>query len=383
MLKKVLSVFICIILCFQLCPCHILASEEPELSCLSAILIDTKTNTVLYEKDADTPRPIASLTKIMTMLIAMEKLSLSEITLDDSVVISQRASEMGGTRLFLEKGEVRSVKDLLYGIAVESGNDAAVALAEYIGKDYETFIDMMNKKAEELNLTNTHFSTPCGLSDENNYSTARDIAALSQELLKYEEIFDYIDVWNIQLNVGKDNDVTRNLTNTNKLLSQTDYVDGIKTGYTQAAGHCISATAQKGDMRLICVVLKGADSKSRFEDAKKLLEYGFYNFDVECIIKANDVIATEEIYNSQTEECTFCVKESIFMLKSRGENLNIETKILIDDNLKAPINSDTKVGTVTYKINDDIYTLDIYPSNDIQKKTFFKFIQKIKCFLLP
>lgn len=383
MIKKVLSVFICIILCFQLYPCNILASEEPELSCLSAILIDTKTNTVLYEKDADTPRPIASLTKIMTMLIAMEKLSLSEITLDDSVVISQRASEMGGTRLFLEKGEVRSVKDLLYGIAVESGNDAAVALAEYIGNDYDTFIDMMNKKAEELNLTNTHFSTPCGLSDENNYSTARDIAALSQELLKYEEIFDYIDVWNIQLNVGKDNDVTRNLTNTNKLLSQTDYVDGIKTGYTQAAGHCVSATAQKGDMRLICVVLKGADSKSRFNDAKNLLQYGFDNFDVECIIKANDVITTEEIYNSQTEQCTFCVKESIFKLKPRGEKLSVETEILLDDNLKAPIKSDVKVGTVTYKINDDTYTLDIYPSNDIQKKTFMEFIQKIKCFLLP
>lgn len=383
MIKKVLSVFICIILCFQLYPCNILASEEPELSCLSAILIDTKTNTVLYEKDADTPRPIASLTKIMTMLIAMEKLSLSEITLDDSVVISQRASEMGGTRLFLEKGEVRSVQDLLYGIAVESGNDAAVALAEYIGKDYDTFIDMMNEKAEELNLTNTHFSTPCGLSDENNYSTARDIAALSQELLKYEEIFEYIDVWNIQLNVGKDNDVTRNLTNTNKLLSQTDYVDGIKTGYTQAAGHCVSATAQKGDMRLICVVLKGADSKSRFNDAKNLLEYGFDNFDVECIIKANDVITTEEIYNSNEEECTFCVKESIFKLKSRGEKLSVETEILLDDNLKAPIKSDVKVGTVTYKINDDTYTLDIYPSNDIQKKTFIEFIQKIKCFLLP
>lgn len=383
MLKRILSVFICIILCFQLYPCHILASEEPELSCLSAILIDTKTNTVLYEKDADTPRPIASLTKIMTMLIAMEKLSLSEITLDDSVIISQRASEMGGTRLFLEKGEVRSVKDLLYGIAVESGNDAAVALAEYIGKDYDTFIDMMNKKAEELNLTNTHFSTPCGLSDENNYSTARDIAVLSSELIKYEEIFDYIDVWNIQLNVGKDNDIPRNLTNTNKLLSQTDYVDGIKTGYTQAAGHCVSATAQKGDMRLICVVLKGADSKSRFNDAKNLLEYGFDNFDVECIVKSNDVIATKEIYNSQEEECTFCVKESIFKLKPKGEKLNIETDIILDENLKAPIKSTTKVGTITYKINDATYTLDIYPSNDIQKKTFTEFIQKIKCFLLP
>lgn len=383
MLKRILSVFICIILCFQLYPCHILASEEPELSCLSAILIDTKTNTVLYEKDADTPRPIASLTKIMTMLIAMEKLSLSEITLGDSVIISQRASEMGGTRLFLEKGEVRSVKDLLYGIAVESGNDAAVALAEYIGKDYDTFIDMMNKKAEELNLTNTHFSTPCGLSDENNYSTARDIAVLSSELIKYEEIFDYIDVWNIQLNVGKDNDIPRNLTNTNKLLSQTDYVDGIKTGYTQAAGHCVSATAQKGDMRLICVVLKGADSKSRFNDAKNLLEYGFDNFDVECIVKSNDVIATKEIYNSQEEECTFCVKESIFKLKPKGEKLNIETDIILDENLKAPIKSTTKVGTITYKINDATYTLDIYPSNDIQKKTFTEFIQKIKCFLLP
>lgn len=386
MRKKTFSIYITVIyiLFFSICmPIQNTYAENIELTCQSAILIDTNTNTVLYEKDADTRRPIASLTKIMTMLLAMEKLQNNEIALNDEVVISQRASEMGGTRLFLEKGEIRTVEDLLYGIAVESGNDAAVALAEYIGKDYDSFIEMMNNKAIALGMKNTHFSTPCGLSDENNYSTARDVAVMSCELLKYDNIFDYIDVWNINVTVGKNNDVERMLTNTNKLLSQTDYVDGIKTGYTVAAGHCISATAQNKDMRLICVILKGADSKSRFEDAKTLLEYGFANYEAKYIVKENDIVTNITIENSIYEQCDVIVKESIYKLKEKNQNLTVESELKLNDDIKAPISKETKIGEIIYKVDDITYTLDLFPSNDIAKLSLTEYLQKIKYFLLP
>lgn len=384
MCKKILSVFITIVyLLITLFTLPIYAQDELELSCMSAILIDAQTGQVLYEKDSSTKRPIASLTKIMTMLLAMEKITQNEISLEDEVIISQKASEMGGTRLFLEKGEIRTVKDLLYGIAVESGNDAAVALAEYIGKDYDSFIKMMNEKANELNLKNTHFSTPCGLSDENNYSTAEDIAILSKELLKYEDIYDYIDVWNVEVTVGKNNDVNRLLTNTNKLLSQTDYVDGIKTGYTSAAGHCVSATAQKGDLRLICVVLKGADSKSRFDDAKKLLDYGFNNYKCEYIVKENDIVTEIHIENSNTDNCKVIVKESIYKLINKNNDISVESNILIEDNLKAPITADTKIGTIQYSVNGEKYILDLFPSEDIIKMSLKEYLQKTKHQLLP
>ena len=383
MRKKIIALLVLLHLIVFISPAGLCFAYEPETSCRSAALMDARTGEILYEKNADEKLPIASLTKIMTMLIAFEKLDGGAISLNDNVTVSSKAASMGGSQLFLEEGEIRTVEELLYGIAVESGNDAAVALAEYIGGSYDSFISMMNDKADKLSLTNTHFSTPCGLIDENNYSTARDIALLSYELLKHNIAYDYISTWNIELTIGKDNDIPRTLTNTNKLLSTTDYVDGIKTGYTAAAGHCISATAEKNGLRLISVVLNGTDSISRFKDATSLLEFGFSNFSAKYIVKKGDCLTEINIENASEEKIPVIVQEDLYLLCKLNENKEVNCEIELQNDLIAPIDHETQVGKAVYTVGEEKFEIPLYPEKDIEKISFAEYLNKTKMLFLP
>src|SRR5699024_10247519 len=230
-------------------------AQEIEITAQSSVLIDASTGEILFENNKDEKLPPASITKVMTMLLTMEAINEGKITLEDQVTISEHASQMGGTQLYLEPGELRTVEELLMGVSVESANDASVALGEHIGGTHEAFVKLMNDRAKELGMENSQFRNTNGLPEEGHYSTAYDIALMSRELVKYPKVHQYLTIWMTDVTVGKNNDQVRTLANTNKLLRTYDGLDGIKTGYTSEAKHCLSATAKKGNLRLISVVL--------------------------------------------------------------------------------------------------------------------------------
>ena len=246
-----------------------------DVPCAAAILIDEDSGTVLYEKNADARRPIASITKVMTLLLAFEALEAGKIHLDDFVPVSEHAYHMGGSQIWLEPGEQMTLDDMLKAICISSANDAAVAVAEYVGGSETAFAEMMNVRAYELGMTNTHFVNACGLDEAGHLSTARDVALMSREmLLHHTEVRDYCSIWMDTLRGG-----ATQLVNTNKLLKSYRGITGLKTGTTGKAGVCISASAERDGLRLIAVVLGSASGKERFQAASTLLDYGFAHYE--------------------------------------------------------------------------------------------------------
>ena len=246
-----------------------------DLPCAAAILIDEDSGTVLYEKNADDRRPIASITKVMTLLLTFEALEAGRVRLDDAVPVSEHAYHMGGSQIWLEPGEQMTLKEMLKAICISSANDAAVAVAEYIGGSETAFAEQMNARAAELGMTSTHFVNACGLDAEGHLSSARDVALMSREiLLHHSEVRDYCSVWMDTLRGG-----ATQLVNTNKLLKSYTGITGLKTGTTGKAGVCISASAERDGLRLIAVVLGAASGKERFQAATTLLDYGFSHFE--------------------------------------------------------------------------------------------------------
>ena len=387
MKKKLIYIFFVLVMIIGIFPIKVRAETiQPEISAPSAILIDSKTHEVLYEKNADEKLHMASITKIMTMLIAMERLESGEMNLEDKVTVSSYAASMGGSQLFLEAGEVRSVDELLYGIAIESGNDAATALAEHMGGgSLDNFLVIMNNKAKELGMTNTNFADACGLADTNHYSSARDISVMSSELLKYEKIYDYISTWTKEIYIGKNNDVLRTLVNTNKLISQTTYIDGIKTGYSSAAKYCLSATAEGGDMRLICVILAEEDSSTRFADAKALIDYGIANYSGEYIVKSGDVVGQIPVINSELGKTDLVAAEDVYILKSNTQDDKEFTQEIITSNdvLYAPIQQGDAAGILKVNVSDgNVYEIPLLVKESSDKISWFVFYKRIASYFL-
>ena len=245
--------------------------QEFDVPCAAAILIDEDSGTVLYEKNADEQRPIASITKVMTLLLTFQALEEGKISLEDYVPVNEHAYSMGGSQIWLEPGEQMTLNDMLKAICVSSANDAAVAVAEYVGGSEPVFVQMMNEKAAELGMTATHFENACGLDQEGHLSSARDVAIMSREmLLNHTEVRDYCSIWTDTLRDG-----ATQLVNTNKLLKRYNGITGLKTGTTGGAGVCLTASASRDGLDLIAVVLGADSSKDRFESAAALLDYGF------------------------------------------------------------------------------------------------------------
>ena len=269
-----------ILLLMNLCVPISVQAEEDTLKLAekagSAILIEASSGKVIYEKNADEKLPPASMTKMMSMLLIIEKIDSGHIKWDDIVTVSENASSMGGSQILLETGEKMSVSDLFKGVAVASGNDAVVALAEYTYGSEANFVNAMNKKAKELGLKNTSFKNPHGLDVANHYSSARDMALIAMELSKHPDVFNYTSIYEDYLR--KDTDRKIWLVNTNKLVRFYDGVDGMKTGYTEEAGYCLTVTAKKNGMRLIAVAMKEPDSNTRNSEVTNMLNYGFSNY---------------------------------------------------------------------------------------------------------
>ena len=256
------------------------AADDMNLNCKSALLMDYGTGKVIYEQNPHEKLAPASVTKVMTMLLTMEALDSGKIAFEDKVTISPQASSKNnkGTMLLLEAGEVRTVKELLYGIAVESANDACIAMAEHISGSEDEFVKLMNKRAKELGAMDTNFVNPNGLPANGHVTSAYDLALMSKELMKHDKISEFISKYMVTVYVGKNNNVKRELVNKNKMIRFYNDVDGIKTGWTEEAGYCISVTAKRGNLRLISVVMGAPKVEIRNKEARKLIDYGFANY---------------------------------------------------------------------------------------------------------
>ena len=346
--------------------------DATSINSRSCIIYDRNSHMILYGKNETKQVKMASTTKIMTSLIIIENCNLSETT-----EISKKAAGTGGSRLGLKTGDKITIKDLLYGLMLCSGNDAAVALAEYAGGDIQGFSELMNQKANELGLTSTHYESPHGLDSDGHYTTTYELAVLTDYALKNETFAKIVGTKNYTVTI---NGYPKNLSNTNELLGYLNGVYGVKTGFTNGANRCLVTACKRNDMDIICVVL-GADTKKfRTQDSIKLIEYAFKNF---TYINAND-IAVNSFENWKNENLKYLdinksssnsfeleiktCKNPILSI-NKNEIDNIKTSISINTNLEAPISSNTVIGNLTLNIDDsNLIILDIINTNDIKRK---------------
>lgn len=341
-----------------------------EISAPSAVLMESSTGQIIYEKDADSKRPPASVTKIMTLLLIFDALSDEKINLTDEVTTSEYAASMGGSQVFLEPGEVQTVETLIKCISVASANDACVAMAEYICGSEEEFVSRMNKRAAGLGMENTTFKNCNGLDTDGHVTTARDIALMSREmLLKYPKIHDYCTIWQENItHTTKKGSSEFGLTNTNKLIRHYQYATGLKTGSTGKAKFCISATAEKDGMELIAVIMAADDSKLRNKDAITLLNQGFskcQKYEEDAIEKVTPVKVARGV-----KDTVDAVQESAFSyVDTTGADLNgIERKISLKKKVKAPIKQGAKLGESVYYLGGEkIGSVDILAAESVEE----------------
>lgn len=371
-MKKILfTIIISMILTF-----NVSAMENLAPNSKSAILLETSTGKILFENNADEKLPPASMTKIMSMLLIMEQIEKGKISFEDDVKISQTAADMGGSQIFLEAGETYKVKDLLKGIAVASGNDAVVAMAEYTAGSVDEFVKMMNDKAKQLGLKNTVFKNPHGLDTEGHYSTARDMATIALELLKYDKILEFTSIYEDYL---KKNDGSSTwLVNTNKLVRFYDGVDGLKTGFTSTAKYCVTTTAKKKNMRLLSVVMGADTSDLRSKDTTNLLNYGFNNYKIEMVMPKNKVIGNAKVTKGKKDNVELALLNDSTILKKINEkdeeySVNIKVK-----EVEAPVKKGQIVGKaeIVDKEGKIISEEDVTVTKDIKKAEFLDYVKK-------
>lgn len=348
-----------------------------DVSSKSAILMDVGSGQILYEKNPYEKLPPASVTKVMTMLLCMESLESGKIKLTDEVQISENASSMGGSQIFLEAGEVQDVDTLLKGIAVASANDACVAMAEHIAGSVEGFVDMMNKKAKELGMENTNFANTNGLPVENHYTTAYDIGIMSRELLKHESISKYLTTWIDQVLVGKKK-VNVGLANTNKMVKHYQGATGVKTGFTQEAKYCLSASAKRGDTHLISVTLGAETSPERFKDASELLNFGFANYESVKLCSKGDNLATLTLDKAKDNKISLVAKDDLSVLIKKGGKKDFTKNIKVKEDNKLPIEKNTVLGEVEiYQDKKLVGKVDLINNKTIEKASYLQMLQRV------
>lgn len=335
--------YLLIIVAFCLFISNAKAAEDYAPGAKSAILIDNATGKVLFEKNADEKLAPASMTKIGSILLIMEAIDNGNLSLDDQVTISEEAANMGGSQVFLEAGEVYTVDALLKSVAVASGNDAVVALAEKIAGSQDEFVEMMNKRFKELGASNTNFVNAHGLDAEGHYSTARDMAIIAMELLKHEKILEYTSIYEEYL---EKNDGTKTwLVNTNKLVRFYDGVDGLKTGYTTTAGYCLTATAKKDNFRLISVVMGEESTESRSSDTVKMLNYGFNTYKINTIKTKDEVLGKVRVEQGKEDFVEIVLLEDATELLKNTQELETYKFNLKVNKIKAPVKPGDIVGS--------------------------------------
>ena len=341
--------------------------QDFDVPCAAAVLIDEDSGTVLYEKNADERRPVASITKVMTLLLTVEALQAGKIALGDIVPVSEHAYHMGGSQIWLEPGEQLTLQEMLKAICISSANDAAVAVAEFVAGSEPAFVDAMNARAAALGMTATHFANACGLDEEGHLSSARDVAVMSREmLLHHPEVREYCTVWMDTLRGGR-----TQLVNTNKLLKSYPGITGLKTGTTGKAGVCITASAERDGLRLIAVVLGASSGKERFEAAKTLLDYGFAHYDSAEVTLPDDAPEELPVKRGTAETTTLDYAAPERLLVPKGEGRDLQTKILLPDTLQAPVRQGSPVGSWQLLRGETVLQeLPICAAQDVQALSF-------------
>lgn len=371
-MKKILFIFLCSFFVLS----NVNAMENLAPNSKSAILLETSTGKIIYENNAHEKLAPASMTKIMSMLLIMEAIDNQTLSLEDDVLISQNAADMGGSQVFLEAGETYKVKDLLKGIAIASGNDAVVAMAEKVGGSVDNFVKMMNEKAKSLGLKNTVFLNPHGLDAEGHYSTAYDMAMIAKELLKHETILEFTSIYEDYLQ--KPDGSSTWLVNTNKLVRFYEGVDGLKTGFTQTAKYCVTTTAKKNEMRLLSVVMGAETSDLRSKDTTSLLNYGFNTYKLDMIMTKEKILGNIKVEKGKKEDVDLILKEDATLLKKVNDKDSDYFVNLKVDKVIAPLKKGDKVGTAEILDNDGklIMEVDVTVKKDIKKANYFDYIKK-------
>lgn len=343
----------------------------------SAIIMDMDTGKVIYEKNADLPLPPASITKIMTMLLVMEAIDSGKLKWSDQVRASERAASMGGSQIFLEPGEMMTVEDLMKGVAISSANDASVALAEHVAGTEENFIRLMNEKAKKLGLKNTHFVNTNGLPAPNHYTSARDIAIMSRELLKHEEITRFTGLYEDYLRQGTDRPFW--LVNTNRLVKFYEGMDGLKTGYTSEAKYCLAATAKRGNMRLIAVIMGSPTVKERNRSIVQMLDYGFNHYQVHPLYQAGEVLGSVTVDKGAKTKLELVAPHQISVLTRKGESVEgFVPEVHKPDFVQAPVKAGDPLAKVTVEKDGRLETeMEIPAQEDVPVATYWQLLKRM------
>lgn len=381
--KRTTTILLSFLLCITPCTSSFAkqtSNDNLSLSAASAILMEASTGTVCYAKNENTPLAMASVTKVMTLLLIMEAIDANQLQLNQHIVVSDHAASMGGSQVFLEPQEVQTVETLIKCISIASANDGAVAMAEAVSGSEEAFVEKMNEKAAALHMENTHFVNCCGLDAKGHFSCAKDLAIVTRELItKHPSIFQYCSIWQEDITHETRNGSTPfTLTNTNKLLKQYPYATGLKTGSTDNAKFCLSATAQKDDLCFIAVIMAAPSSKERIKDAVTLFQYGFQNT---ALYQDPSSQTTYHIPVVKGVEDNLVVhaKHDFSFLAKNGETLsNIQKKVRLPKEIKAPVKKGQKIGTLTYYIGDQpIGSVPFISKKEIPAATYFYYLKSL------
>lgn len=366
-MKKIIVLIMCGLVLMP-----ILKAEETGISIKSesGVIMEVSTGKVLYEKDADTPKAPASMTKIMTMLLIMEAIDDGRLSMDDEVNISTNASGMGGSQAYLEANTTSKVSTLLTAIAIGSANDASVAMAEKIGGTEENFVNMMNKRAKQLGAENTTFKNPHGLDEDGHLTTARDLAIIARELItKHEEILKLTSTY--ETTITHANGKSLWLVNTNKLIKFYNGLDGLKTGFTGNAGYCLTGSMKRNDMRLITVTMKAPTKEDRNTDTINMMEYAYSMFYKDTLLKSDKKLGTMFIDNSKKRKVNYYLEKDATVVVPKDVR-NIDYKYTIDlTNTKAPLKKGDKVGTLKLSVNNEEISYNVIVNESVLKSNFF------------
>lgn len=354
-------------------PANNVVGFEPQAK--SVLLIEPNSGKVIYEKNSEEKFAPASVTKIMTMLLAMEAIDEGKITLQDKIVCSEKVKSMGGSSMILDNGEVRTVEEILKGIAIASGNDAAVAMAEFLEGSEEAFVVKMNEKAKELGMVNTHFENSTGLSAPGHLSTAKDISIMSRELLKHPTILNYSSIYMETISEGRNTPIE--LVNHNKLVRFYKGCDGLKTGFTQEAMYCISATATRNNVRMLAVVMGAPSYKQRNADASKLMDFGFSKYQSKIMVNKDEEV--EQVALNKKGDVFFIAKamNDLQVTVEKGTESNLSKNVVINNELKK-INVGDIVGYCEIYNGDELVgKVELYSDREVKQSQFFKNIKEI------
>lgn len=354
-------------------------AQEMSIDAKGAVLMDAGSGKFIIKQDAHERLYPASVTKIMTALIAMEAIEEGRISLQDEVIISRSAAGMGGSQIYMEPEETKTVEQLLKAVVIASGNDASVALAEHVSGTEEAFVQRMNQRAAELGMKNTSFINSHGLHDENHYISAYDVALMSRELLKHDRIFDWTTTWMEDIEVGKEGRFTTfTMVNTNKLLRRFEGTDGIKTGSTDAAKYCLAATVQRDGMRLIAVLLGSPTSEIRFREAERLLNSGFANYSSVKIAATEDIIKRLRIAKGKDMWINIVPAEDVKALVLKGQEDSLKKEIVLPSSIIAPVSKGEKVGElIVSQKGETLSTVDLVTESPVEKAGLFTMLRRV------